>query len=125
MDGRGRGLYYNRSGAEILAVALDEQSPRSPGWEKISDDPTTKLLGARRILVRNGASEDEARGVYWRANEGATSPHLVTDEYVRRFRRASDAVRERADGERLGIIARLIGLFPWVGHGTQGTKPLV
>ena len=120
-----RGLYFNRASAELWAVADGEQSPRPPGWEKISDDPSTKLLEARRILVGNGLSEDEAMEAYWRPNGGSTSLDHLTGEHIRNFRRAADVARERASREPPGIFSRLKGLLFGPGHGEEGTKPLI
>lgn len=125
MAERERGLYFNRASAELWAVADDEKSPRPPGWEKISDDPSIKLLEARRILASNGLSEGEAREAYWRPNEGSTSLDHLTGEHIRNFRRAADAARERADRESAGVFARLKGLLFEHGHGEEGSEPLI
>ncbi len=119
-----RGLYFNRASAGLLAVADDEKSPRPPGWEKISDDPSTRLLEARRILVRSGLSEDEAGEAYWQPNNGSTSTSQVTDEHIRNFKRAASAARERAEHAPPGVFARLKGLLFGRGHDEEGTKPL-
>ncbi len=123
MAERERGLYFNRPSAELWAVDDDEKSQPPPGWERISDDPSTRLLEARRILVRNGLSEDEARAAYWRPNEGSTSLDL-TDEHIRNFKRAAEAARQRAERESTGVFTRFKGLFFGHGHGEEGTKPL-
>lgn len=124
MADRERGLYYNWASAEFLAVFEGEKSPGSPGWQKISDDPSTKLLPARRILARNGVPEDEARRAYWRPADASAFSQQVMDEHIRKFKRATAAAQERADRESHGIFARLTRLF--VGHGRgAGTKPLI
>ena len=125
MAERGRGLYFSRASAELWAVQDSEKPPRRPGWERISDDPSAKLLAARRILVNNGLSKDEAREAYWRPNEGATSVDHLTDEHLRNFRRAADAARQRAERGSTGVFARLKGLLFGHGHREEGTKPLI
>ena len=125
MADRGQGLYYNRARAELLAVFEDEQSPGSSGWEKLSDNPWTGLLPARRILVRNGVSEEEATKAYWRPTKTSTLSQQVMDEHIRKFKRATAAAQERADRESPGIFARLRNLFFGYGRGDAGTKPLI
>jgi len=124
MDGRGRGVYFNRASAGLQAVFDDERSPSPPGWEKISDDPSTRLLEARRILVRNGVSEDEAGEAYWQPTGESASMNQVTDEHIRNFKRAADAARERAENESPGVFARLRETLFGRGHDEEGTKPL-
>ena len=125
MAERERGLYFNRASAGLQAVFDDEKSPRPPGWEKISDDPSTRLLEARRILVRNGLSEDEAGEAYWQPTNRSTSLNEVTDEHIRNFKRAADAARERAEQGSPGVFARLKELLFGRGHDEEGAKPLI
>ena len=125
MAERERGLYFNRASAGLQAVFDDEKSPRPPGWEKISDDPSTRLLESRRILVRNGLSEAEAGKAYWQPTEESASINLVTDEHIRNFKRAADAARERAEHESPGVFARLRELLFGRGHDEEGTRPLI
>jgi len=125
MTDREQGLYYNRATAEFLAVFDDEQSPGSPGWEKLSDNPWTGLLPARKILVRIGISEDEATKAYWRPAEASILSQQRLDEHIRKFKRATAAAQERADRESPGIFARLGRLFSRYGRGDAGTKPLI
>ena len=119
-----QGLYYNRARAELVAAFEDEQSPGSSGWEKLSENPWTGLLPARRILVRNGVPEEEATKAYWRPAKASTLSQQVMDEHIRKFKRAS-AAQDRADGESSGIFARLRNVFLGYGRGDAGTKPLI
>jgi len=125
MADRGQGLYYNRANATLLAVFEGEQSPGASEWEKLNDNPWTGLLPARKILVRNGISEEEATRAYWRPTEASTLSQQEMDEHIRRFKRASAEAQERADHESPGIFARLRNLFRGYGRGDAGTKPLI
>ncbi len=103
----------------------DEQSPGASGWEKLSDNPWTGLLPARKILLCNGVSEEEATRAYWRPNKASTLSQQVVDEHIRKFRRATAEAQERADRESLGLFARLRNLVFGYGRGDAGTKPLI
>ena len=125
MTDREQGLYYNRARAQLLAVFEGERPPDSSAWEKLSDNPWTGLLPARRILVSNGASEEEATKTYWRPAEASILSQQMLDEHIRKFKRASAEAQERADQELPGIFARLRELFSGYGRGGAGTKPLI
>lgn len=113
-----KGIYFNSRTNEIMNVAERGSHP-SDEWVKISDEPATGLLDARRRLEELSLVRD-ARAVHWYGLRGGVADHDgALSELICRLKQEAEQAERRRDG-RDGWLQRLARRLQTLFGGTGG-----
>lgn len=60
------GIYFDPTQLEIISIGNGVPLPQERAWQRVSDDPSLRLIEVRRLLINRGQLEEhQAHHLYW------------------------------------------------------------